>query len=308
MSMFDCDVIIIGGGPAGLTAGIYLSRGRRQTILLEKETFGGPMMNYELIENYPGFANGVSGAELASEMISQATKYGLQLKRAEVVGVELSKSCLRVRCADGAYVSKAVIIAGGSRLKKLGVPGEEEYQGKGIFNCAFCDGDQFVDQVVAVCGGGDAGITETLYMTKLASKVLLIEVQPMLTATAILQERAYANPKMEIYCGTKIEAIREGKDTKVLDLLSVEKGERFTLAVDGILVHVGVEANTDYLKGILSLDNEGQIIVNDRMETKVKGVFAAGDIRSGSPRQIVSAVGDGATAAISAEKFLQELA
>ena len=202
--MFDSDVVIIGGGPAGLAAGLYLSRAKRRVVLLEKETFGGPMVNYELIENYPGFSAGIAGAKLASEMVDQATKYGLQIEQAEVTGIELFSSCRSVECSTGkSYTTLAVIIAGGSRPRKLGVPGEKELQGKGMFHCAFCDGGQFTGKVVAVCGGGDAGISEALYMTKLASKVILLEFKPALTASAILQERARTNPKMEIHCGTK---------------------------------------------------------------------------------------------------------
>lgn len=304
--MFDYDVVIIGGGPAGLTAGLYLSRGKYRTILLEKESFGGPVKNYEWIENYPGFAEGVSGANLTSEMVTQATKYGLQLQQAEAAGIELYTGCRWVKCADGkGYTAAVVIVAGGSHPKKLGVPGEEELRGKGIFNCALCDGGKFTDRVVAVCGGGDAGITEALYMTKLASKVILIEAMPALTASAILQERALANPKLEIRCGTKVENIVGESQVEAIEYLEGEK--KGTLKVDGILVHIGLEPNTSYLKGIVPLDSQDRIIVNDRMETEVPNILAAGDIRSGSPNQIITAGGDGATAAISAQRLLQEL-
>ena len=306
--MFDWDVVIIGGGPAGLTAGLYLSRGKRRTLLLEKETFGGPIMNYEWIENYPGFADGISGAQLASEMVNQATNYGLKLEQAKVEGIELFTNGRYVMCANGTgYMTTVVIIAGGSHPKKLGVPGEEKLQGKGVFNCAFCDGGQFVDQVVAICGGGDAGITEALYMTKLASRVIVIEAMPVLTASAILEERALANPKLEIRCETKVEAILGDSQVENVKLLDVE-GQRETLKVDGVLVHVGLEPNTSYLKDLVHLDNGGQIIVNERMETEIPYILAVGDIRSGSPNQIIAAAGDGATAALSAERLLQELA
>ena len=154
--MFDYDAIIIGGGPAGLTAGLYLSRAKRRTVLLEKDMFGGPIKDVEWIENYPGFADGVAGARLSSEMVNQSTKYGLKFEQTEVVGIELFSSCRCVRCTNGAgYTTSVVIIAGGARHRKLGVPGEEKLQGKGILSCAFCDGGQFAERVVAVCGGGD---------------------------------------------------------------------------------------------------------------------------------------------------------
>jgi len=303
--MLDYDVVIIGGGPAGLTAGLYLSRGKQRTILLEKESFGGQIKNVECIENYPGFADGVSGAHLASEMVTQAIKFGLQLEQAEVVGIELYSSSRWVGCAGGAgHMATAVVIAGGSRHKRLGVPGEEGLQGKGVINCALCEGAQFADRVVAVCGGGDTGVTEALYLTKLASRVILIEAEFSLTATAVLQERASVNPKLDIRCGAKVEAIVGDSQVEAIELLEVGSGQRRTLKVDGVLVGIGFEPNTSYLEGIVPLDSQGRILVNDRMETQVPGVFAAGDIRQDSARQVVTAVGDGATAALSAERFL----
>ena len=208
--MFDWDVIIIGGGPAGLTAGLYLGRAKRRTLLLDKDSFGGYIKNVELIENYPGFADGIAGPQLASEMVNQAAKYGLRMETAEVTGIELFSNCRWVACTGGqGYTTSIVIIAGGSQHKKLGVPGEGSLKGKGVFNCGFCDGGHYTDQVVAVCGGGDAGVTEALYMAKIASKVILIEAEPELTAAAVLQERASANPKLEIFCGMRVRAIAD---------------------------------------------------------------------------------------------------
>jgi thioredoxin reductase (NADPH) len=304
--MFDWDVVIIGGGPAGLTAGLYLSRAKRRTLLLDKDSLGGYIRNVELIENYPGFPNGVSGARLASEMVSQAVKYGLRMEIAEVTGIELFSDCKWVGCTNGqGYTANIVIIAGGSRHKKLGVPGEESLQGKGVFNCAFCDGGHFADHVVAVCGGGDAGLTEALYMTKIASKVILVEAESKLTATAVLQERAFANPKLEILCGVRVESIAGDEKVEVIELEDKLGKRKEKIKVDGVLVHIGLDPNTGYLEGIVPLDSQGQIIVNEKMETEVPCIFAAGDIRSGSPRQVVTAAGDGAIAAISAERLLQ---
>jgi thioredoxin reductase (NADPH) len=306
MDMFDWDVVIIGGGPAGLTAGLYLSRAKRRTLLLDKDSFGGYIRNVELIENYPGFPNCVPGAQLASEMVGQAIKYGLRMEIAEITGIELFSNCKWVGCINGrGYTANIVIIAGGSRHKKLGVPGEESLQGKGVFHCAFCDGGHFADRVVVVCGGGDAGLTEALYMTKIASKVILIEAESKLTATAILQERASINPKMKILCGMRVGAIIGNDKVEAVELVDQAGSRREELKADGVLVHIGLDPNTEYLNGIVPLDSQGQIIVNGKMETEVPYIFAAGDIRSGSPRQIAAAVGDGAIAAISAERLLQ---
>jgi thioredoxin reductase (NADPH) len=302
--MFDWDAVIIGGGPAGLTAGLYLSRANRRTLLLDKDTAGGYIRNIELIENYPGFADGVAGALLASQMVGQATRYGLQIENADVTGIEVFSGTRYVGCSRGpGFTTNVIIIAGGSKNKKLGVPGEAELAGKGVFECAFCDGGHYAGKVVAVCGGGDAGVTEALYMAKIASKVILIEAMPKLTATAVLQERVAANPKIEVRCGTKVEAITGGEKVEAIELAEDKKKE--TLKVDGVLVHIGLEPNTGYLEGMVPLDEHGQVIVNRKMESEVPYILAAGDIRSGSPRQVVVAVGDGAIAAITAERLLQ---
>jgi thioredoxin reductase (NADPH) len=304
--MFDWDVVIVGGGPAGLAAGLYLSRANRRTLLLDKESLGGYIRNVESIENYPGFADGISGAALASAMVYQAAKYGLRTEMGEVTGLELFSGCRYVGCADGTgYTANVVVIAGGSRHKKLGVPGEESLRGKGIFTCAFCDGGHFADRVVAVCGGGDAGVTEALYMAKIARKVILIEAEPALTATAVLRERVSSHPKVELLCGMRVMSINGNGRVEALELEDSKSGVKTKRDVEGVLVHIGLEPNTGYLDGIIPLDGEGQIVVNEKMETGVPHVFAAGDIRSGSPRQVVTAVGDGATAAIFAEQLLQ---
>jgi thioredoxin reductase (NADPH) len=302
--VFDWDCVIIGGGPAGLTAGIYLGRARRRALLLDKETAGGYIRNIDLIENYPGFADGVAGASLASSMVEQATRYGLQIETAEVAGIELFSGTRYVGCAGGqGFTTGVIIIAGGSRNKKLGVPGEAELSGKGVFECAFCDGGHYAGRVVAVCGGGDAGVTEAIYMAKIASKVIVIEALPALTATAVLRDRLAALPNVEIRTGTRVESIAGGEKVEGIKL----SGRKDVLQIDGVLVHIGLDPDTGYLEGIIPLDEQGQVIVNDRMESEVPYVLAAGDIRSGSPRQVVTAIRDGAIAGITAEKLLQEM-
>ncbi len=237
-------------------------------------------------------------------MVSQATKYGLQIEYAEVTGLELFSGTRWVGCPRGqGYTTNIIIIAGGSKNKKLGVPGEAELAGRGVFECAFCDGGHYAGKVVAVCGGGDAGVTEALYMAKIASKVIIIEAMPALTATAVLQDRVKAASNIEVRCGVKVEAITGKEKVEAVELVAGKKKE--TLKVDGVLVHIGLEPNTGYLEGIVPLDEQGQVIVNARMESEVPYILAAGDIRSGSPRQVVTAVGDGAIAAITAQRLLQ---
>jgi thioredoxin reductase (NADPH) len=306
--MSDWDAVIIGGGPAGLTAGLYLGRGNRRTLLLEKENIGGYIVNVDMIENYPGFAAGVAGAQLAMEMKDQAIKYGLELKHGEVVRVQVSGDTKYVVCADGTmYAARVLVLTGGSVHRKLGVSGEEELRGAGVISCAFCDGGEFADRTVAVCGGGDAGITEALYLTRIASKVYLIEALPRLTATAVLRDRVLNEPKIEVRCGRKVTAVIGNDRVEALSILDVAANQRQTLKVDGLLVHIGLDPNTGFLEGTIPLDNARQVVVNERMESPIPGVLAAGDIRSNSPRQVAAAVGDGAIAGISALQYLQKL-
>jgi thioredoxin reductase (NADPH) len=304
--MSDWDTIIVGGGPAGLTAGLYLSRARMRTLIIEEESYGGKIKNLDMIENYPGFSRGIAGPNLANEMQNQANEFGLTMEYGKVTALELYSGSKCVICSDGkSYTTTSLIITGGSKPKKLGVPGEKELAGKGVFSCAFCDGSHFSNQVVVVCGGGDAGITEALYMTKIASKVIIVEAMPSLTASAILQERAKSNSKLEIHCGKKVAAITGNGHVESIELSDISDGKKSNIPANGILVHIGLVASTDYLKDVVPLDEKGQVIVNNKMETEIPFILAAGDIRSGSPGQISTAVGDGTQAAISVLKQLQ---
>jgi thioredoxin reductase (NADPH) len=297
-------LLIIGGGPAGLTAGLYAARARLRTLLLDRLMPGGQIVNAELVENYPGFPDGISGAELASLMEQQALKYGLEIAMSEVEGVDLVGQEKNVNTSDGPYRAGALIIAGGSEYSKLGIPGEDELRGRGVSYCATCDGAFFRDQVIAVVGGGNVAINDALFLTKFATRVIVIHRRDELRATKILQERAFDRPKIEFLWDTVVTSIGGDTQVKELQLKNVKTGVESGLEVSGVFIAVGLRPNTGYLEGALALSPEKAILVNSRMETDVPGVLAAGDIRAGSPRQVSAAVGDGAIAAISAENYL----
>jgi thioredoxin reductase (NADPH) len=300
----EYDVIIVGGGPAGLTAGLYTSRARLSSLLLEKGVMGGQIVEAELVENYPGFAQGISGMELSQLMHQQATKYGLKTIIAEVTGIELQDEQKVIKTTKGNFTAKAVIIASGSERQKLGVPGEKELTGKGVSYCATCDAPFFTDQPIAIVGGGDAAISEALHLAKFASRVTVIHRRDQLRATRILQEKAFSEPRIAFLWSIVVDEI-EGKDVvERLKLRQVITGAKSALDVAGIFVSIGLKPNTDYLKGVLPLDDLGHIITNENMETEIPGIFAAGDVRHNSARQAICAAGDGATAAHYAQKFI----
>ena len=300
----DYEIIIIGSGPAGLTAGLYAGRSKLRTLIIEKESLGGQLSSRDLIENYPGYPEGIMGPELSSRMMNQVLNYGVEIQLDEVEKIKIDGSRKVITTAATEYSAPVIIIAAGAKYKDLDVPGEQEFIGQGVFYCATCDGPRFANKIVAVAGGGDSGITEGLFLANLADKVVIIEALPQCTATQILQERAFSHPKIEIKCGTRVAAIRGDTQVTALELAEIGTGQRINLPVDGLFVHIGVQPDTDYLRGTLPLTEDGFIIVNEELETEVPGIFAAGDIRRHSPMQIASAVGDGATAGMSAIKFL----
>ncbi len=298
-------LIIVGGGTAGLSAGLYATRAGLNAVLIEKGILGGQIANAELVENYPGFPEGISGFELGRLMAAQAVKFGLETLNAEVLGVRVSGQNKMVDTSAGDYVAQALILASGSDYIKLDVPGGE-LVGKGISYCATCDGPLFRDRVVALVGGGDAAITEALFLSKFAARVSVIHRRGQLRAVKALQKRAFADHKIEFVWDTIVESIVGNDRVRGLKLRNVKTGEVSSLEVDGVFVAVGLRPNTGYVKGLLNLTPEGFIPVNDSMETEIPGVFAAGDIRYNSVMQVVTAAADGAVAALSAERYLSE--
>ena len=298
------EAVIIGGGPAGLTAGLYTSRAGLKSLLIERGVFGGQIVNAPLVENYPGFPEGISGADLGSLMHQQATKYGLETVTAEVTGVKSGKP-YQVFTTEGSFEAGAIIVAAGSEYRKLGVPGEEKLLGHGVSYCATCDGFFFRQREVAVVGGGDAAITDALELVQHASKVYVIHRRDQLRAGQVLQQRALAEPKIEFIWDTVVEEIMGESLLKALKLRNVKTKKASTLEVAGVFVAVGLKPNSQGFADIVELSETGHIVTDELMATSIPGIFAVGDIRRKSARQVASAVGDGATAALSAFNYLR---
>jgi thioredoxin reductase (NADPH) len=271
---------------------------------VEKGIIGGKITEAEQVDNFPGFPKGISGLELTKLMDEQAKKYGLEEAFAEVTALEIKGKQKTVKTTEGDFVARAVIIAGGSERGKLGVPGEKEFTGRGVSYCSTCDAPFFADKPVAVVGGGNAALFEAMHLTKFATSVTVIHRRQELRATAVVQEKARAEPKIKFLLDTVVEAIEGNEFVQKLRLKNVTSGKKSTLEVPGVFIAVGLKPNTDYLKDILSLDEQGHIVTDGRMQTKIPGVFAAGDIRSASIKQTIAACGDGATAAFYAKKFV----
>ncbi len=307
MSSVDFDLVIVGGGPAGLTAGIYASRSRLNTLLIEKIVPGGQIMVTDWIENYPGFPDGLTGSDLVDKMVAQAKKFDLKIESQEVLSLDLSQDVKKIKLAGRDISAHSLIIASGASPRKLGVPGEDQFSGKGVSFCATCDAPFFRDKVVVAVGGGDTAVQESLYLTKFAKKVYLIHRRDQLRATKILQERAIANDKIEILWDSVLTSIDGMFNVEKVTVKNVKTDEARDLAADGCFIWVGINPNTEFLEDSVKCDESGFILVNQSMETSVPGVFAAGDVRSTPLRQIATAVGDSAIAAFSAENYIEGL-
>lgn len=300
------DLIIVGAGPAGLTAGLYASRARLKTVLLEKLAPGGQILTTDFVENYPGFPEGLSGYELVDRMKRQAENFGLKIEGIEVVRLELTPEKKRVFTDKEAMETKALILTTGASPRKLGIDGEGLLVGKGVSYCATCDGPFYRDQEVAVIGGGDTAVEEAIFLTKFASRVYLVHRRDELRATKLLQERVKAAEKVTLVWDSVPTRILGQAGVEALELKNVKTNEISTLPVEGVFVFIGYNPSNDLLADLsIDFDDLGFVKTDDNMETSIPGVFAAGDIRSKLLRQVSTAVGDGATAAFAAERFIE---
>ncbi|NLI11152.1 MAG: thioredoxin-disulfide reductase [Peptococcaceae bacterium] len=300
------ELVVIGGGPAGLTAGIYASRADVDTLLLERGVPGGLVISTHFIENYPGFSEGIGGPELMTQMEKQARRFGLEIRSANVDSLSINKNGILLKTDAGEIAAGAVILATGANPQLLGVKGEKEFTGLGVSYCATCDGAFFRDRTVAVVGGGDAAVEEAMFLTRFVKKVLLIHRRGELRATKIVQKRAFKNPKIEFLWHTVVDEIYGNIIVEGIKVRDVRSNEIKDINVDGVFLYVGNKPNSQLVKDIIALDDKGYIITDENMLTSRAGIYAAGDVRSKLLRQVVTAVGDGAIAAVAAEKYLAE--
>ena len=306
------DIVIIGGGPAGLAAGLYAVRAGMETLLIEKLSPGGQAILAERIENYPGFPEGISGGDLMGRMEKQARGLGLEIVSGEAIGIVQSaklkvKSEKIIRTTDKEYGALAVIVASGAEARRLQVPGEEELRGKGVSYCATCDGPFFSDQDIVVIGGGDTAVEEALFLTKFAKKVTIIHRRDRLRATKILQQRALANKKIGFIWKSVVTKILGDGTVEGARVRDVKTGKVVDVSCKGIFVAAGITPNTEFLKGLVDMDTKGYILTDEDMRTSQEGIYACGDCRWKLLRQVVTACGEGALAAFAATKYVEEL-
>lgn len=301
------DVIVIGGGPAGLTAGLYTSRARLKTLLIESPVISSQSVLTAFIENYPGFPEGIGGSALLDRIKKQAVSAGLEILEGDVNRVEKGKKYWKVKMGDREFESLSVIIAAGAQPKTLNIPGEEKFKGRGVSYCGVCDGAFFKDKDIVVIGGGDTALEEALFLTRYVRSIKLIHRRDKFRATKILQERVFANKKIEPVLNSVAEEIQGGSIVEGVKVRNTTANEIKIIPCSGIFVFVGYTPNTNFIKGLVDMDEEGYIISNDNMETSAKGIFACGDCRHKLLRQVVTACGEGASAAFSAQLYAENL-
>lgn len=301
------DVVIVGAGPAALAAAVYTTREDIKTVLYEKGVIGGLAAITDWVDNYPGFAKGVSGLDLAEQLRAQAERFGADIRLGEVTAIADEGALKRVETTEGTVHAKAILIATGSDYKKLGIPGEAEYYGRGVHYCATCDGAFYRDKKLAVVGGGNSAVQETLFLLKFATHIDML-VRSEVKASEVLQhelDKKVKEGRVTVHVGVTLTEI-VGQDKKVVKVTGQKDGEVFSLATDGVFVFIGLIPNTGFLKGSsVTLDERGFVLSDQHLQTNVPGVFCAGDVRSGATMQIASAVGEGATAALKMREYLE---
>ena len=301
------DVLILGGGPAGLTAALYTARGGLSTLLIEKMAPGGQAATTELIENYPGFPNGIGGMELSMAMLEQAERFGAEVVYDDISAVDFSGEHKEVTGYSDTYRARSVIVTTGASPKLLGAPGEERLRGRGVSYCATCDGALYRGKQVIVVGGADSAVEEADYLTRFADKVTIVYRRDKLRAAPIITARALANPKITVLYDTVIQEIHGEKGVDAVTLQHVKTGVTQNMPIDGLFIYVGLTPNTELLGDKLARSEQGYLLTNDAMACSLPGVFAAGDVREKRLRQVATAVGDGAQAATSVEHYLASL-
>ncbi|KXG78888.1 thioredoxin-disulfide reductase [Thermotalea metallivorans] len=305
------DVVIVGSGPAGLAAGLYAARAKMKTLVLEKNKVGGQISTTNEVANYPGSIPNATGPSLVARMVEQVDEFGAERKKDNIVEVDFSGKIKVLRGEKDEYHAKAVIIASGATPKLIGCPGEQELTGKGVSYCATCDADFFTDLEVFVIGGGDSAVEEGIYLTKFARKVTIVHRRGELRAAKSIQEKAFKNPKIEFMWNTEVAEIKGDGVVESIVFRNTKTGETHEYVADendgtfGVFPFIGFQPLSEIYKGKINMDPQGYIITDENMNTNVPGVFAAGDIRVKSLRQVVTAVADGAIAAVQAEKYIE---
>lgn len=307
MTDLESELVIIGGGPAGITAGIYAARARVKTHLIEKGVLGGQINYTERIENYPGFQGGISSRDLCRNFEHNVNELGLPVVTAEVKGISLKGTEIIIRLDEQVITSRALVIATGATPNTLGVEGEKRLVGRGVSYCAICDGLLFRKMDVAIVGGGDKALEEALYLSKIAGRVFLIHRRDQFRGTRILQEKVLAEENIHLLWNTVVEKIEGDRSVDSLLLKNTLTNEKLDLPVNGVFIFVGIHPNSELVAGMVEMDKLGCIITDENMETSEPGVFAAGDVRAKLLRQVTTAVGDGANAAFAAQRYLEHL-
>lgn len=305
--MEQYDIVIVGGGMAGLSAALYGGWLGRSVLLIEREVMGGQILNADQIENFPGFQNGINGADLVTQTRMQAVKFGAKTIYNEVSGIQPAGESWLIQTSEESYQAKAVIIASGGKRRALGIKGEREFEGKGISHCAACDGAFFADKPVVVVGGGDTALDEGLFLTRFASKVTMIHRSGTLDASQTLIERAKGNLKIEFLWDSVLEEITGNSVVEAVRARGLKTESSSLLPVAGVFICAGFEANTGFLNGLVDLDPQGHISVDLDMQTSAPGIFAAGYARQGTVGQLASVAGDGVTAAVAAHRYIRSL-